>query len=92
MTLGVEPIHEFFGLSYANYLTLNRTVLQSMPLEWQERFVACLRELDDACDAAGIERAPQFSVRAVDWNNRYVVDPVPHYDRGRARVDLTPQS
>lgn len=38
-------IHDFFGLSYASYLVLNRTVLQSMPLDWQEAFVQTLREL-----------------------------------------------
>jgi hypothetical protein len=43
-----EAIHGYFGLSYANYLTLSRTLLQSMPDEWQTRFVDCLRELDDA--------------------------------------------
>jgi hypothetical protein len=44
------PIHGFFELSYAQYLTIPRSVLQSMPVEWQERFVKCLEELDDAFD------------------------------------------
>ncbi|WP_051761340.1 hypothetical protein [Microbispora rosea] len=43
-----EAIHSYFSLSYANYLVLPRTLLQSMPDEWQTRMVACLRELDDA--------------------------------------------
>lgn len=43
-----EAIHEHFGLSYANYLVLPRTLLQSMPDEWQERFVTCLDELSGA--------------------------------------------
>lgn len=43
-----EAIHGWFGLTYANYLVLNRSVLQSMPDEWQSRFVGCLRELDEA--------------------------------------------
>lgn len=42
------PIHEWFGLSYSNYLVLPRTLLQSMPTEWQERFVACLDEIEAA--------------------------------------------
>ena len=37
-----EPIHEFFELSYAHYLVLPRSLLQSMPVEWQKRFVECL--------------------------------------------------
>lgn len=39
------PIHHHFGLSYNNYLVLPRTLLQSMPLDWQERAVALLDEL-----------------------------------------------
>jgi hypothetical protein len=43
-----EAVHHWFGLSYTNYLVLPRTLLQSMPDEWQARFVDCLRELDEA--------------------------------------------
>lgn len=42
------PVHEWFGLSYSNYAVLPRTLMQSMPVEWQERMVACLEELHDA--------------------------------------------
>ena len=45
-----EAIHGYFELSYAQYLTLPRTALQSMPEEWQARFVTCLRELDESFD------------------------------------------
>lgn len=44
------PIHEHFGLTYANYLVLHRTLMQSMPVEWQNRMVRCLNELDAAFD------------------------------------------
>lgn len=43
-----EAVHTWFGLSYANYLVLPRSVLQSMPPEWQVRFVAMLDELNFA--------------------------------------------
>lgn len=42
------PVHTWFGLSYSNYLVLHRTLMQSMPVEWQERMVACLDELYEA--------------------------------------------
>ena len=45
-----EPIHEFFGLSYANYLTIPRCVLQSMPIEWQERFCEMLNEINECIE------------------------------------------
>lgn len=55
------PIHSWFGLTYSNYLVLHRTMMQSMPVEWQERAVALFTELDEAF--AHVERAPCFIVR-----------------------------
>ena len=45
-----SPINEWFELSYAQFLTVPRLVMESMPHEWQERMAALLRELDDAID------------------------------------------
>jgi len=45
-----EPVSHWFELSYAQYLTIPRSVLQAMPHDWQCRFVACLNELDDSYD------------------------------------------
>ena len=42
-----EAIHEFFGLSYCNYMVLQRSLLQSMPHDWQKKFVELLEELND---------------------------------------------
>jgi hypothetical protein len=58
-----EAIHDWFGLTYANYLVLPRAVLQSMPDEWQERFVACLRQLGDA--TRDLEFPASYDVRAL---------------------------
>lgn len=41
-----EAIHTWFSLTYANYLTIPRSVLQSMPDAWQRRFVTCLQEME----------------------------------------------
>lgn len=43
-----EAIHCHFGLTYANYLVLPRTLLQSMDDKWQTRFVALLRRFNEA--------------------------------------------
>jgi hypothetical protein len=32
-----ELIHNWFELTYAQYLTIPRSILQSMPVEWQRR-------------------------------------------------------
>lgn len=45
-----EVVHDWFGLSYAQYLTIPRLVLEAMPSCWQERFVDCLEELDANID------------------------------------------
>lgn len=56
------PIHEHFGLSYSNYQVLHRTLMQSMPIEWQQRMVACLNELEQAY--SHIEQPEAFDVKA----------------------------
>lgn len=56
------PIHTWFSLSYCNYQVLHRTLMQSMPIEWQERMVACLTELADAY--SHIEHPEAFKVEA----------------------------
>ncbi|MEV1013888.1 hypothetical protein AB0I89_24345 [Micromonospora sp. NPDC049801] len=42
------PVHGWFELTYSNYLVLNRSLMQSMPVDWQERMVACLNEIHTA--------------------------------------------
>jgi hypothetical protein len=84
-----EPIHSWFGLTYANYLVLPRALLQSMPKEWQAKFVALLEEAGETASKAGV-RCPEYRVNAVQ-GNRFIKDPVPHYDRGRTVIDLTPR-
>lgn len=54
------PVHTWFGLTYANYLTLPRSLMQSMPVVWQERMVDVLEELHDAY--AHIEQAEAYIV------------------------------
>lgn len=42
-----REIHDYFELSYANWLTLPRTLLQSMPSDWQKDFVELLDKFDE---------------------------------------------
>lgn len=81
----IEAVHGWFGLTYANYLCLPRAVLQSMPDEWQERFVGCLGELDAAF---GHLDWPDYRVSAIDpVSRKFKQDPIPHYNRGRTRLE-----
>lgn len=84
-----EAIHNYFGLSYAQYLTLPRTALQSMPEEWQARFVACLHELDEAFDWKP-HHENQFWVQMRGSKGQFLKlekhEPFMDYKRGRRRV------
>lgn len=86
---GDEDVHAFFGLSYANYLVVPRTVLQSQPREWQARFVQVMKELERWCRENDIEYGP-YSVVYNGEKGRFGPDPIPPYDRGRARVGSQP--
>jgi len=83
-------VHCWFGLTYANYLVLPRTLLQSMPEQWQHRFVGCLRELEQAF--WHIDQPDSYMVRAKGPGGKFISDPVPHYNRGRTFVEphITP--
>ncbi|MGV9278096.1 hypothetical protein [Streptomyces griseosporeus] len=59
------PIHKYFELSYADHLVKNRTLLQSMPTEWQEQFVTLLRQLDDAFNH--VEKPKGYRVTTGEW-------------------------
>ncbi|MCL8016910.1 hypothetical protein [Streptomyces sp. AS02] len=126
-----DAIHKYFGLMYANYLVLPRTLLQSMPDVWQTPFVALLKTLDEAF--AHVPQAEAYKVTAgkenllrdmtvselhtagvevsgddelghgpdtvytssetgeeLDGDSYGFMprkDPVPHYNRGRTRVE-----
>lgn len=81
-----EAIHAWFGLTYANYLCVPRSVLQSMPDEWQARFVGCLREMDQTF--RDLEWPASYLVIATDESGRFAKDRIPHYDRGRTRLKV----
>lgn len=84
---GPEPhidIHTWFSLSYASYLVLNRSLLQSMPIEWQWRFVGCLTEMEEHFGEA--MWGPTYKVQAVDDDGKRIPDPIPHYNRGRTFI------
>jgi hypothetical protein len=81
-----EDVHWWFGLSYSSYLCCNRSLLQSMPDEWQARFVQCMTELRD--HFPNIEE-PQYTVYARSADGRFIKDPIPNYNRGRTFIAST---
>lgn len=86
---GNEPIHLYFELSYAHYLVIARTCLQSMPVEWQKRFVRCLLELDAQIDWRPKAGNYEVTLRREDGKLISIVhDPYNDYERGRRKIPL----
>lgn len=91
-----KDIHEWFELTYAQYLTVPRSVLQSMPIIWQEKFVGLLEELDDtqwlsllpkdSCYRVELRQTKDsLNGRGWKWGSK-VSDPLADYQRGRRNV------
>jgi len=73
-----RTIHEAFGLSYASYLVIPRLVLQSMPEDWQVRFVAMIDECHERFDFDTL----MYTVSARTKDGQYVTDPLRDYRHG----------
>ena len=80
-----EYIHEYFGLSYANYLVVPRVVLQSMPEEWQRQFVELLGAMGDSI-AEEWEPEGGYHVEARTSSGQITIDPYSDYERGWRRL------
>lgn len=76
-------VHLWFGLSYSSYLCVNRSLLQSMPDEWQQRFTKLMDEMTDYFPNI---REPRYTVYARDDQGRFISDPIPNYNRGRTLI------
>lgn len=44
---GQSKLDDFFGLSYASWLTLPRVFLNDIPDEWKKQFTELLEQLED---------------------------------------------
>ncbi|MET8113748.1 hypothetical protein [Streptomyces prasinus] len=79
----IEPdaIHAHFGLSYANYLVLPRTLLQSMSNDFQTRFVAMLDELTEA-----FEHVPQAEAYKVEAATEHIVNEMTNAELRQAGI------
>lgn len=74
------PIHDWFELSYAQYLTVPRLVMESMPLEWQEKMALLLKEMDDTFDWRPDHG--RYWVRLKDDKGKFAKAPLDDYRHG----------
>lgn len=71
------PVWDYFGLTYSNYLVLPRRALQSLPQEWQERFVQLMREAEELLPEEAQNQS--YIVRLRDEKGWFTSDPLAEY-------------
>lgn len=81
-----EPVHRYFELSYCSYKVLPRSVLQSMPVEWQRKFVQLLEQIPETLDVDDMPES--YRVTAIGDRGRFKHDPYSDYERGRRRIPM----
>lgn len=67
MSNGYQRLWDWFGLSYASWLTLPRIMMHEMPDEWQNKMAELLDEWDETWDSSNM---PLPSVSA-KLNNKF---------------------
>ena len=75
-----QPISVWFELSYAQFLTIPRLVMEAMPLEWQQKMAGLLKEMDDTFDWRPKEG--RYWVRLKDGHGRFSEAPLADYRHG----------
>jgi hypothetical protein len=75
-----QPISSWFELSYAQFLTVPRLVMESMPLGWQRKMAALLQEMDDTFDWR--PKGGRYWVRLRDAPGRFTDAPLNDYRHG----------
>lgn len=73
-----DHLAAWFQLSYANYLTVPRSLLEAMPSEWRNRLGALLQELEDEFTWPRDTRT-RIEVRLRGPAGLYVSDPLAEY-------------
>jgi len=74
---GADRLQRYFELSYAQYLTVPRRVMESMSEEWQGMIAALLEEMDDTIDWRPEEG--RYWVTLKDAHGHFVHDPLADY-------------
>lgn len=85
-----DPIHQWFGLSHANYLVIPRSLLQSLSRETQ---LAICRALQAAYEEEAAHCAHHWPHEAtIDVKlkdvvtGKYIADPLADYQRGKRKL------
>lgn len=72
-----SPINAWFELSYAQFLTVPRVVMQSMPYVWQKQMAALLEQMDDTFEWR--PETGRYWVKLRDANGKFTDAPLAEY-------------
>jgi hypothetical protein len=85
-----EPIHSWFGLSYASYVVMPRSILQSCSPETQQllvkAFEAVAQEEREHLGGHWPHDGSRVAVTLRNESGRFIKDPWCDYERGRRRA------
>jgi hypothetical protein len=81
-------IHTWFNLTYASYLVIPRSVLQSLPEKLQFKLTDVLSEIGGHIEIDVPEKGKRYSVSLRDEKGRFVHDVFRDYERGRKIINL----
>jgi hypothetical protein len=84
-----DPIHMWFSLSYASYVVIPRTVLQSCSRETQLAVVRAFELVQKEEQTNRGQNWPgdaDVSVNLRDENGRFIKDPLADYKRGSRKL------
>ena len=70
-----QDVHDSFGLTYASYLAVPRSLLQEMPAEWQHEFTRLMDAFNDAFPGHDAE----YAVFLRGERSRFERDPLRNY-------------
>jgi len=73
-------MEHFWGLSYAQYLTVPRSAIQNMPRRWQDQLAHLMEEMDATLDWRPKES--RYYCFLKDSKGRYARDPLAEYRHG----------
>jgi hypothetical protein len=77
----IDAAHNWFGLTYCSYMVLPRTMLQSMPDSWQDKFIKLINEMDDRL--GHYNKVYSYTVLSKNSDNKFMHDDLRDYERGR---------
>ena len=80
-----SPIHGWFELSYAQFLTVPRLVMEAMPHEWQCKMADLLSEMDETFDWRPKEG--RYWVKLKNSQGRYTHAPLNDYRYGQREIE-----